>query len=102
MTANEQIGITGYKHNASNLGLTGCYNICGVKHPFNPEKREDCRKVCDRQFATGPSDQQQEMLEQLINQETGSGISTGVILAIVGGIIVLTIGGVILIKKLGK
>lgn len=102
MTTNEQIGIMGSRRNSSNLGLTGCYNLCGLKHPRNSSKREECRRVCDRQFATGPNDQQQEMLEQIINQETGAGISTGVVLAIVGGIIVLTIGGIVLIKKLGK
>lgn len=99
---NEQIGILGNQSSKSNLGLSGCYDLCFFKHMANRTKREECRKVCDRQFATGPTEQQQELLEQMINQETGTGISTGVILAIVGGIIVLTIGGIVLIKKLGK
>lgn len=102
--ANRITGLEGNGNTLSNLGLTGCYNVCGITHPFSREKREACRERCDKQFAAEQQqqEQQQEMLEQIISDSGGGGISTGAVIGIIAGIIVVTIGGVIIIRRFSK
>lgn len=87
----------------SNLGLTGCYNVCGVTHLFNKEKRQECRARCDQQFTAEQQqqEQQQELLEKMLTEDPG-GLSTGTIIGIIGGIVVLTIAGVVVLRKMKK